>query len=197
MVKPRVYFAGKIEKNNRKSPHQISIGDFNFPQGDEYIEEEHPTYITTGPLTIADDHGCCHGDNTHGCGEDCCQNINITRQTVLGRCMKQIDRSDLIIVKYDSIISCYGTIAELGYAYAQGKIIFMDLSQIKTDKQKKDLWFGIFMSINSIQRTQKKATELMKLFPEIDFSYIKTFLNDNKMENPRWVGYESSGYHIG
>ena len=115
-----------------------------------------------GPFFISDDHGCYHGPNTHGLsaakysvdkpdeftGESTDLDINLTSETpavriyddvtqakILAHCRYSIGCSTMVFAWIDDL-TAFGTIAELGYAHAQNKKIF-----IAGNKRFDDLWF--------------------------------------------------------
>lgn len=114
----------------------------------------------TGPYFIGCDHGCFHGKNTHGLGvitggeslRDCITTydkqhneiyLNINEQNFALRgiktvelCKKAIEKSDLIFAWIDDK-TCFGTIAEIGYAKGKNKRIW-----IAGSEKIEDLWFA-------------------------------------------------------
>ena len=59
-MKPKVYAAGKIHKNDWRPVRR----------GGELIDTvELEKYVYVGPFFIGCDHGCFHGDNSHGAGD--------------------------------------------------------------------------------------------------------------------------------
>lgn len=123
----------------------------------------------TGPYFIGDDHGCFHGPNTHGtmsydmyeigeCGNEAisCPVFdaaarypgklsppNAIKRKVLSLCKDAICASDLFFAWIDSA-DAYGTLAEIGYAHANGVPIFVATppNLLRTG----DLWFAIEMA---------------------------------------------------
>lgn len=101
----------------------------------------------TGPYFVSCDHGCWHGNNQHGTiGGGCAGDIDVPhgapsiRSQVLDRCKSAIKASDIIFGWIDST-TCYGTIAEIGYAHALGKKIY-----IAGQTRFNDLWFVYAMA---------------------------------------------------
>lgn len=116
-------------------------------------------YHYTGPYFInSGGIGTFHGENTHGVGansnctydednaEEKHHNTPIVemRPWVVERCQLSIQKSDLVFAWIDDI-TCYGTIAEIGYAKALGKIVW-----IATPKRYHDLWF-VFQMVDQVE----------------------------------------------
>lgn len=149
--KPRVYFAGKVEKDGFRqklfSPRIMST----------HGENEYMIYV--GPSAISCDHGCWHkagamhgtiptrqtGSTMYGgdlvniivksgeCPNDAAVGHMPPTTEAVKKCLDQILSSDAVHVYLNSL-DCYGTIAEIGYASAIGKPIFMVLdSAMKHD----------------------------------------------------------------
>jgi hypothetical protein len=126
----------------------------------------------TGPFFIACDHGCYHGRGNHGVGADdsgghfgggCLGNF-FTRSQIFDICKSQIDKAEIVFA-YINSHDCYGTIAEIGYAYASGKdifILFNDLDVVD------DMWFVSYMQRNTgIASDEWIKTQLTSLYDEI------------------------------
>lgn len=126
----KIYFAGKIEKNDWRN--DICMGKL---RGIEPLEIE---YIKTicgnkyvGPWFISCDHGCYHGDTQHGMLNNGCGFTPASedrRNFVKEICLSCIDKCDILFAWIDSE-NCFGTIAEIGYAYANKKKIWLAYSK--------------------------------------------------------------------
>ena len=99
----------------------------------------------TGPFFISCDHGCYHGEGTHGVGavndihfdySGCIGNY-FTRDDVFNICKNQIDNAEIVFA-YIDCRDCYGTLGEIGYAHAKGKDIII---LFKYEELKKEMWF--------------------------------------------------------
>lgn len=141
--------AGKIEQNGWRHnlvPHLRSY-DFSNIKSSELIFDK---YLYTGPFFIGCDHGCSHGNSTHGCGvggEVICNEYNPSGKEVYDSCIKQIDQCDYVFCWLDSL-DAYGTYFELGIAREKGKKIFLAISDKifpdtinKNGSAGQDLWF--------------------------------------------------------
>ena len=158
MNKIKVYYAGKIDKNDWR--HELyglrnASGDihaFLYDHGDMIVSANmvtvdhlftHYDFIEyCGPFFIGCDHGCGHGENSHGqgVGEAGClprENVAQTRQKAFNNCLEWINESDVIFAYIDDV-TAYGTLVELGYAAAKGKDIFIAYNL----KNPSDFWFS-------------------------------------------------------
>jgi hypothetical protein len=78
--KPRIYFAGKIGKGDRR--HGLVDADLRGAAcsgGDAEDDVFNPdlaldcgSYVYCGPFFVSCDHGCAHGEGTHGAIGGCC-----------------------------------------------------------------------------------------------------------------------------
>lgn len=141
----KIYLAGKITKNNWRNRvlNTSRIDELNVP----YIIENKFKY--TGPYFLSCDHGCFHGEKTHGRrieDECCCSDvyINESRQTTISKCYKWIDDADIVFCWIDDI-TAYGTFTEIGYATAKNKIIYIACDK-KIEKESLDIWFPLLSS---------------------------------------------------
>jgi nucleoside 2-deoxyribosyltransferase len=132
-LKPRIYLAGKIEKNCFR--HSVVKG-LRESLDDASIETER--FVYTGPFFYGCDHGCCHGPSTHGRSSRGCT-ITTGRHDTYRRCLRGIRGADLVIA-YITSNTCYGTLFELGIAEQAGKIIIAMYSP-EMAAHRDDLWF--------------------------------------------------------
>lgn len=141
-VPEHVYLAGPIAKNDWR--HSIVTGlrgESALRQGEDWddwpimeraIFGDHH-YV--GPYFLSCDHGCFHGQATHGCGETngCTPGVpcgpesaipaealwecegELRRDYVARQCVAAISRCSVIFAWIDRP-DCYGTLVELGYA---------------------------------------------------------------------------------
>lgn len=139
----KIYFAGKISKYNWRN--QL-LNKFRIDEEDEpYIIDE---FEYTGPFFISCDHGCYHGDNTHGRLIDenaMCSDFHYeTRGRTISKCYKWIDEADIVFCWIDDI-TAYGTFTEIGYAFAKNKIIYIACDE-KISKESIEIWFPLLSS---------------------------------------------------
>lgn len=127
---PKVYLAGKMHCWI-PSINSYSL-EYNIT---DYEKIEKPCYVRTGPYRLdipKKDFGYL-------------KDVQILS-------MKMMDNSDYFCVTIDSM-DCFGTIAEIGYAYAKGKQIILSIRPSinlrKTDIL--DLWFPIKLCLNSMK----------------------------------------------
>lgn len=141
----RVYFAGKIAKNDWRGVlvgrNPVDVDDFEFEtrHSNALMSAPGPVPVNgiplmqmTGPFFIGDDHGCWHGENTHGLaadgrdymdGDQFPDGVN-REQAVVRACDQWIRAADCVFVWLDDD-EAYGTIAEIGMAAAYNKPIFL------------------------------------------------------------------------
>jgi hypothetical protein len=139
----KIYLAGKVAKNDWRHRLVPDLRTANtdrwrftrsLPMGDN---------IYVGPFFVSCDHGCAHGANSHGAGVTCQQDWHQggeQQEKVFWKCCLGIKASDLFIVWADENFStAYGTMAEIGMAYALKKpIVFI----AKTGVTLSDQWFA-------------------------------------------------------
>jgi len=141
-----VYLAGKITSNGWRQ----EIFDMrNTFCGDDYDEIKLSTIQIrynfktniTGPFFLGCDHGCYHGENSHGVGIQCpngCYGENtLTEKQVYDICTRQINNSNVVFAYIDEN-TCYGTLWEIGYAKAKGKHIDIVFDN---EKLMSNMWF--------------------------------------------------------
>ena len=125
MNKPRVYLAGKIAKNcwrHTLVPRLRGALTYGYmvPQP---IDCE--TFIYTGPFFASCDHGCTHGEATHGTGRGGCVNAEApTREEVFRRNNLAIASADIVIA-YISAYDCIGTVWEIAFAQHRKIPVYM------------------------------------------------------------------------
>lgn len=128
----QIYLGGKIEKNCWRhwlvqGLHGALVNEAGtWPVLRDAIFHEHDY---TGPFFVSCDHGCYHGDTTHGLGIDlpACSGEGEERDVVVDRCLTAIRGSSFVFVWLDGP-EAYGTIAEMGFAKGIGVPIFAGVS---------------------------------------------------------------------
>lgn len=210
-----IYLAGKIAKNGwrysivkglRGALYEWSDcyghGSWvewpsEWPILDNAILDEH-SY--TGPFFVADDHGCFHGRNSHGCGATIAPGCNCEtdqagrRRKIIGLCHRAIDKSDILLAWLDSH-DAYGTIAEIGYASAKGKFVYV-ASPTLVD----DLWF-VYLSASSplSQRAHDSPASALRDMINLYSELRKEEIYRDNLESPieKMFWHEGAAYLIG
>lgn len=144
-----VYLAGKIECNGwRQQLIDIRNDDDLHSIRDEgnyqLLKSKRIEYadgiLITGPFFISCDHGCYHGEHTHGVGggdKSVCNSPGPSETEVIDICLTQIKCSNVVFA-YINADSCYGSLFEIGYAASLGLPILL---LFDTEQRKKDMWF--------------------------------------------------------
>ena len=147
-----IYLAGKISKNGWRESIRSQWREFFCYDEETYDKDKFKNIILeydetgdiyiTGPWFIGCDHGCFHGESTHGVGlkEITCDGTwqsRFTEAEVKEICFNQIEHSDVVFA-YINDNTCYGTIAEIGYAYGLDKHIIL---LFDSKKRMSDMWF--------------------------------------------------------
>lgn len=161
-----IYLAGKIQHYNSDWRNRILTNseDMNRqPSWTDHLDDHVESVIEikewginygvvmnehnyTGPYFISCDHGCFHGDNSHGVGvfdggEFPEENEKKQRQKhTVELCKKSIEKSDIIFAWIEDS-TCYGTLVEIGYAKSLNKTIY-----IAGASYFEDLWFAYTMA---------------------------------------------------
>lgn len=216
----KIYLAGKIAKNDWR--HDIvndlrgagdvhseiesyNLGDKCWPILRQSILGKHD-YV--GPYFVACDHGCYHGDSSHGVGvgEDVRERIEYAKQwseyeahgypvgiddqgfyvdlpggsgcgtsldagVTVDLCNKAIGFCDLLFAWIQSP-DCYGTLAEIGYAKALGKKIW-----IAGAERFPDLWFAYTLADKTLFNVHGAADALCKMFGDRPVNYREYILS--------------------
>ena len=180
-AKPIVYFAGKmnvaaVERHGSRLAIHLNLD--SFPAADvaaATLHQEHGSLIVAGPIMIGCDHGCYHGPASHACGLNkgagfgCVETYPTTPEDIMQRCFMQLASAEFVVLEVDADISCIGSLAEAGYAYARRKILFIDLTDVP-ESSRVELWFVIRMSLDSIERssaTMARAAFALKAVPRL------------------------------
>ena len=148
-----VYLAGKISKNGWRSKIVPGLRETASEASDVLKADYKNTIIdglvTSGPYFIGCDHGCYHGDGSHGVGASVnvtCNGIGIPASIVPKVCQEQIARSNFVFAYIDSN-SCYGTLCEIGYAIGKGKPVAV---MFANKKLRKEMWFVSELAVSSL-----------------------------------------------
>jgi hypothetical protein len=147
------YFAGKIKHTGWR--HGIfDLRNIDYPW-DAYVSGAFPRIDNCigpglhygGPFTVGCDHGCYHGPNTHGAGvnrDTCeggildgylpCKSKSFASQ-IAANCLRSIANANIVFAWIDDL-TAYGSLAEIGFAHALGKEIWL-----AWPNEFPDLWF--------------------------------------------------------
>lgn len=134
--KPRVYFAGKIQKYCWR--HSIVDGLRDHAWSDGYLQQD--KFVCVGPFFVSCDHGCYHKDSAHGGGTGCSEDSDIPREEVAKNCISALNQADLVFCYVDSL-DCYGTLFELGRANENGIPIVIVFAPGLATPQENQFWF--------------------------------------------------------
>ena len=147
----KVYYAGKIDKMDWRHSFYTKLRGFNFDGTSQFWSKE-VLQINgieySGPYFMSCDHGCYHGDGTHGVGAgegtaSMCDVDRIKAEVVIDKCYEFIRSSDIVFCYIDSS-DCFGIITEIGYAKSIGKKLFIVVNDSKLKKNElKDMWFPL------------------------------------------------------
>ncbi len=170
----KIYLAGKVTKPDwREAIVGAPYSDVSTDESKVLAGKEYPVlaaaclgYDYTGPYAFSCDHGCYHGDAQHGVGASHGGCVNGTCEThgdqwanrllVLERSLAAIREATIVFawLERDALAhdpfgeprcSAYGTLAEIGYAHALGKTLW-----IGTPEHIPELWFVMAMSDSRI-----------------------------------------------
>lgn len=126
--KNKIYLCGKIRPNDWRTQIAGDINDWDVEDDPEWYEYEHDVtdnITVVGPWFISCDHSCYHGERSHGMGANkhvsCTGSAPLTEKAVVDICKRQIEKSDVVFALIDDN-TCYGSLWELGYAFAMEKM---------------------------------------------------------------------------
>lgn len=175
------------ELRNVNSPHAVNYGEKILTRGD---------FVYNGPYFIACDHGCYHGKGTHGVavGNTGCEDgVRVNRERALGDCLSLISGADYVFVWLDDV-DAYGTIAEIGYAKALKKPIFLVIDErFKGTRLESDTWFIQQMATRtSFAKTPETAWESFEAFYEEKNSELFSMVNDKN--DLKWLKTKITEY---
>ena len=140
-MKPHIYLAGKIDKNDWR--HRLVPGLRGHLWSDGPIDAVGFQY--TGPFFVACDHGCNHQPSSHGATAGyALDESTFTRSDVIRNNNAAIDAADLIFA-YISSTDCYGTLVELGGVLrSQKRVVIAFAPGIPVD----DFWYASHQTKN-------------------------------------------------
>lgn len=148
----RIYFAGKIGNGDWRS-ELFGYRAGGTCDGDlfdmSYTVNMGGGVVYGGPFFVSCDHGCNHGPSSHG--------VNADSQNGIGACFgappfpnhgkrdvfeinnQRIKLADYVFAYLDDL-TAYGTLVEIGFAYASGIPVAIALSP---KLERKDIWYAI------------------------------------------------------
>ncbi len=177
-----IYIAGKMEDDNWRhkffdkydapGDHAFQLGynPLTIGHGDSWPVKGNVTVCGltyTGPffVDVYGGHGYGYTDGeAHGSNiEDVnsykhVERLEEKRKQVQQWCFHAIQQADLVFAWVDGI-DCYGTIAEIGYAKALGKVIW-----IAGPRRYDDLWFVYRMADETVFTNQRGNTSAAEVF---------------------------------
>lgn len=134
-------------------------------------------YVRTGPWSIACKHRCAHtGESNHAvlsdyptpCGWETLQDVEMTRALCLRNNMRDLCAADVVTV-YLGRDCCYGTYAEIGYAFAMGKVIIVLFDEFSMDlKKRADQWYFAEISLRSLASAPAAWNRRLPQLPIMD-----------------------------
>ena len=132
---PRVYLAGKINRNCWRHPLVPGLREHVWEGGP--IATNQFTYV--GPFFVGCDHGCFHGAATHGAlGED---GITLDdAELVISRCRDAVGICDVFLA-FINEHKCYGTVAEIEQALNLNKLVVIALAPGMASPAENEFWF--------------------------------------------------------
>jgi len=180
----KIYFAGKISKNDWRNTLTKKSLVTAGPLDDVETVCKHE-YV--GPFFMSCDHGCFHGHSSHGLTQrgygGCCASndgfsgsTGFTRDVIANNCLRWIDYADIVFA-WINTKDCFGTLAEIGYAHAKNKPIWLVYSDVLFNiklewptniiPDRHDMWFidqmaeKVAISNNPLEVYKKWSVELV------------------------------------
>lgn len=189
-------------------------GEIDYPQSWPILEKAVlGIFDYVGPYFISCDHGCFHGNNTHGSiehGEPDEQGDTPENEVALGSvhggdpkadsfisdyffrqqaikdlCLKAIQRCDIVFAWIDSL-DAFGTFAEIGYAVALDKEVFLAGPQYFPD-----MWFMQSMCYDQF-KIAKTPIDALRAYIA-DRQYIARPRFDSPIEEMFWDAWQDDG----
>ena len=161
-MKPRVYLAGKIDKNDWR--HCLVPGLREQLWKDGPIDLAGFKYV--GPFFVSCDHGCNHQPSSHGAtGGYAFDESTFTRADVIKNNMAALRDADLIFA-YITTPDCFGTLVELGWSlHARKRVVIAYAPGMPVD----DFWYlsgqvtKVYFDVNEL-RLQKLLNHEIRNF---------------------------------
>lgn len=134
--KTKVYLAGKIDKNDWR--HTILPGLKWHNPSEGHLKSE--SFVYTGPFFQSCDHGCFHGNATHGAMTHFEKQRAVAQHRTFRKCLSGIKDADLVII-YINSPDAYGTLVETGWVQLLNKPHVVIFSPELTTKISNEFWF--------------------------------------------------------
>jgi len=201
-----VYIAGKMEDDMWRHQffdaydapedhmYQLQWNPLTIGSGDPWPTKSEVTVCGltyTGPffVDVYGGHGYgyidgeAHGSNVEKAGYyERVEDLEEKRNQVQQWCFRAIQRADLVFAWIDGI-DCYGTIAEIGYAKAMGKLIW-----IASPRRYDDLWFVYCMADETVFISQQHESAVpAEIFRNLLHEYRRVHRHfDSPIEQAFW-----------
>jgi len=133
----------------------------------------------SGPFFMSCDHGCFHGPNTHGAGENNCMSGGGDKSLTFNRCLSAIARCNLFLAWIDSS-DAYGTLTEIGFAHAYKRPIYIgypDTFDIS------DMWFACESACCEVKSHAS--------FNDFAFFAVQSYIHRSRRASYQKVGLEN------
>ena len=143
-MKPKIYIAGKIAKNDFRHKLVPQLRDMDWPGEPVRCD----SFIYCGPFFAGCDHGCSHGPTRHGVVSDSpCQDAQQHMTDDEIRDLVILTNNDALasadyVFAYIDCLTAYGTLVELGAAYAMGKQVLLFLGTNIFETEDHHLWYA-------------------------------------------------------
>lgn len=135
MSKSKIYFAGKIGKNDWRHSLVPSLRGRRWKDGT--IDTAH--FVYTGPFFVSCDHGCNHVANSHGAAAGYFSGESpYTQHLVISNNNASLEQADLVLA-YITAVDCYGTLIEIGSALRAGQQVVIAFAP---GIPYNDFWYG-------------------------------------------------------
>jgi nucleoside 2-deoxyribosyltransferase len=188
----RIYGAGRISKHDwRFSGERVDAPTDTVDQDRDadapLCKKNGIDWVYVGPWFRGCDHGCTHVPNSHAAtfecssgdirevgfegleGVDPVSRSHLVQEIVLRNSLHQIAKCDVFYARITDGES-YGTFAEVGYAHALGKPIYLD---VRNKTIVRDLWFLVRMAVAS-----PLDEKVLRALPWMDFQGTLTEYRD-------------------
>jgi hypothetical protein len=143
LPKLKIYCIGKIDKNDWRHKLFPGLRGACFPDADDqFVAKGRFEYC--GPFFIACNHGCFHGESTHGRAapvKACWDGFQHgeTRRQVKDKCLKWLKKADIVFAWIDEA-TAYGSLTEIGWAHVLKKPIYLAFPH--DARFVADMWFA-------------------------------------------------------